>query len=53
MLKVTMTLKKETKNTFVYDNDDEGTPITQLYIKKTAYTDGAPAIITVRVETNG
>ncbi len=41
---------KDTKNTRVYHNSEEGAVIPQLYIQKAAFPDGAaPSKITVTV----
>lgn len=52
-MKFTTKLKKarDTKNTEVYKNDDEDAPIPSLYIKKSAFKDGAaPDEITLEVK---
>lgn len=52
-MKVTMTLTKNTKNTFVYtaDTDESDNKIPQLYIKKSAFGEEiAPVHITVTIE---
>lgn len=47
--KTEMVLVKETKGTFVYGDDTDGTFIPTLYIRKGAFPNGAPASITVTV----
>ena len=46
---VAMTFKKETPGTFVYQCDEDNTPITQLYIRKSAMPKGAQPNICVTV----
>lgn len=49
-MKTKMQLGRDTKNTNVYKNDDEGAPIPSLYISKAAFKKGdAPKEITVDI----
>ena len=38
-MKTTMTLKRSTKGTHVYGNEDDDAPIPSLYIKRSAFKD--------------
>lgn len=49
-MKTTMKLERETKGTFVFKNDEDNAPIPSLYIKKSAFSDGAPKSIIVEVK---
>lgn len=49
-MKTTLKLERETKGTFVFKNDEDNAPIPSLYIKKSAFKDGAPKAITVEVK---
>jgi len=44
-----LTFKKETKNTVVYENTEDNAPVPTLYIKKSAFPDGAPDEITLNI----
>jgi len=46
-LTVKMTKKRDTKGTYVYGNEDEGSAIRSLYITKSAVDGEPPASITV------
>lgn len=46
---VPMKLERETKGTYVFKTDAEDAAITQLYIRKAGFPDGAPESITVTV----
>ena len=48
--KTTLKQERDTKNTFVFKNPDDGAPIPSLYIAKTAFAGDAPKSITVTVE---
>jgi hypothetical protein len=47
--KVTLTFSKETKNTFVFVDQEDGAVIPSLYVRKEAFPNGAPDSITVTV----
>lgn len=49
-MKVVMKLKKETKGTVVYINDDEGAALTQVYVQKSALTAPYPEEITITIK---
>lgn len=49
-LKIKMNKVRDTKNTEVYKNDDEGAAIPSLYIKKSAFKDTAPDQITIEIK---
>ena len=50
-MKTTMKRERDTKNTFVFKNDDENAPIPSLYIKKSAIKGGeAPESITLEIK---
>lgn len=49
-MKVKMTKAKDTKNTVVYKNDEDGAAITSLYIKNTAIKGEAPEEINVEIK---
>jgi len=49
-IKIKMTKDRDTKGTFVYKNNDDGTAIRSLYITKSAITGEAPAEITVEIK---
>tara|TARA_Y100000310_G_scaffold61032_1_gene56315 strand:+ start:476 stop:634 length:159 start_codon:yes stop_codon:yes gene_type:complete len=49
-MEVTMQFKKDTKHTYVFIDETLDTPITQLYIHKRAFPDGAPGQIKVTVD---
>ena len=49
---VEMELSKETKGTFVYASSEEDSAIPTLYIRKSAYPDGAPDSINVTVSVD-
>lgn len=53
-MKVTMTYKKSTKGTHVYEDSDENTVLTQLYLKRVpleaAFGGQHPVVITVTIE---
>lgn len=44
---VHMRRTKDTKGTYVFTNDEEGVAIPALYVKKSAFPDGAPESIKV------
>lgn len=46
---VPMSLAKETKGTFVFHADDESAPVTQVYVRKEGFPNGAPATIVLTV----
>lgn len=46
---VTLTLNRETKNTFRFDDANEDSAIPSLYVKKNAFNGKAPESITVTV----
>jgi hypothetical protein len=48
-MKTTLKLTRDTKNTQVYKNDEDGAPIPSLYIDKTAFKKEAPKTITVEI----
>lgn len=49
-MKTTMKKSRDTKNTEVYKNEDDGAPIPSLYIRKEAFgKKGAPDEITVEI----
>lgn len=53
-MKVKMTYKKSTKGTHVYEDTDENTVLTQLYLKRTpleaTFGGKHPVVITVTIE---
>ncbi len=49
-LKVKMTKDRDTKGTYVYKSDEDGTAIRSLYITKSAVAGDAPAEITVSID---
>lgn len=50
-MKIEMSWKKETKNTHVYENLEEDSPVQTLYIMKSAFKDHeAPNEISVTIE---
>lgn len=46
-IEVTMTFKKSTKNTHVYNCEDDKTPVTTLYIQRSAVGNDTPPFIKV------
>lgn len=48
-MKTTLKLSRDTKNTNVYKNDEDGAPIPSLYIDKSAFKKEAPKTITVEI----
>ena len=50
---VEMDFSKSTKGTHVFTSDGDGTPITTLYIQRSAFQGEPPAQITVSVEAAG
>ena len=46
---ITFSFKKETKGTYVYASDAADAPVTQIYVRKDALPQGAPATITVTI----
>ena len=47
---VVMTHKKSTKHTEVYENSELLTPITSLYISKSAFTSTVPKVVKITIE---
>lgn len=47
---VTLTKNRETKNTFRFDDPNEDSLIPSLYVKKSAFPNGAPESVTVTVK---
>ena len=45
---LTLALKKETKGTYVFATDEEGAQITQLYVRKEAFSE-KPESIKIKV----
>lgn len=53
-MKTTLKFNRDTKNTNVYKNDDDGAPIPSLYIDKTAFKGKEPPkSITVDIKEIG
>lgn len=53
-MKTTLKFERDTKNTNVYKNDDDGAPIPSLYIAKSAFGKGEPPkSITVEIKEIG
>jgi hypothetical protein len=48
---VTLDLAKTTKNTYRFENDEEGAPISTLYVNQSAFS-SEPSSITVTVTVN-
>jgi hypothetical protein len=48
-MKTTLKLTRDTKNTQVYKNDEDGAPIPSLYIDKAAFKKEPPKTITVEI----
>lgn len=46
---MTMTLRKQTKGTFVYDADDDGAAVRTVYVAKHALGDNPPKSIQLTV----
>lgn len=49
-MKTTLKFEKDTKNTNVYKNDDDGAPIPSLYIRKEAFKGDPPKTITLEIK---
>lgn len=49
MKTITMTYKKSTKNTHVYENNDNDSPLPVIYIKRNSLPDNEPKTITVTI----
>lgn len=49
-MKTKLRKDRETKGTFVFKNDEDNAPIPSLYIKKSAFKDGAPNEITIEIK---
>jgi len=49
-MKIKMNLGRDTKGTYVYKNDEDGTPISSLYIKRDAVKGEPPKTITVEIK---
>lgn len=50
-MKTSLKFERETKNTNVYKNDQEGAPIPSLYIAKSAFGDKEPpSLITIEIK---
>ena len=49
-IKTELTKSRDTKGTHVYKTDEDGAPIPSLYIKESAFPDGAPEKITINIE---
>jgi hypothetical protein len=47
---IKMNWSKSTKGTHVYANDEPGTPVSSLYIKRSGLPSEAPAIITLTID---
>ncbi len=47
---IKMNLSKSTKGTHVYANDEPGTPVSSIYIKRSGLPSEAPAIITLTID---
>lgn len=51
-INVTLTFERETKNTFRFRNEDEGSPIGLLYIRRDAFdSEDAPDTVKVSVKS--
>lgn len=49
-MKIKMTKNRDTKGTFVYKNDEDGSAIRSLYITKSAVKGDPPEEITVEIK---